>query len=152
MPKGLITVELKGADELRKFIPKMVEKDKEALRRETYASGLDVREDAQERLRSMGAWDLGNLANSIMVDPEDDGMTAKIEVEAPYGPYVEFGTRPHFPPMAALEGWAKRHGFKSAWPICKVIADRGLKERPYLIPAYLKIRDIYFNRVAKIFK
>lgn len=152
MPKGLISVELKGADELRTFIEKMTKESIEKLKKETYASGIDVQRDAKERLRDMRAWDLGNLANSIMVDPEDDGMTAKIEAQAPYGPYVEFGTRPHFPPMDALEGWAKRHGFDSAWPICKAIADRGLKERPFLIPAYLKIREIYFNRVARLFK
>jgi len=152
VPKGQISVELKGADELQKEIKRMTKESIEKLKRETYASGLDVQRDAKERLRGMKAWDLGNLANSIMVDPEDEGMTAKIEVQAPYGPYVEYGTRPHFPPPDALEGWARRHGFDSAWPICKAIADRGLKERPYLIPAYLKIRRIFFDRIVRSFR
>jgi hypothetical protein len=31
-----------------------------------------------------------------------------------YGPYVETGTRPHWPPRGALRVWARRHGMSEA--------------------------------------
>jgi len=51
-----------------------------------------------------------------------------------------------------LEGWARRHGFDSTWPICLAIAKRGLPERPFLDPAYLKIKDKYFKALIKLFE
>jgi len=120
------------------------------IEKETYASGLDVQKEAKDRLKEMGSWDLGNLANSILVDRVDGGAASEIGPTASYGPHVEFGTRPHFPPPDALEGWAKRHGFDSAWPICMVIAERGLPARPYLFPAYLAVVDKYFDRLKGI--
>lgn len=43
-----------------------------------------------------------------------------------YGPYAHEDTRPHWPPIAALEGWAKRHGI-SAFLVARAIARRGTK-------------------------
>lgn len=152
MPKGLISVELKGEKELQKELKRLIQEKPMEVKQEVYASGVDIQREAKEELREMGAWDLGNAANSIMVDLEDQGFTARIEVQAPYGSHIEYGTRPHFPPPDALEGWAKRHGFDSAWPICKAIAKRGLKARPFLVPAYLENRDKFFNRIVGVFE
>lgn len=152
MPKPLISVELDGEKELQKELKRLIKEKPKEVKMEVKASGIDIQRDAKEELRDMRAWDLGNAANSTMVDLQDQGFTAKVEVKAPYGPYIEYGTRKHFPPPDALEGWAKRHGFDSAWPICKAIADRGLKARPFLIPAYLKNRDKFFRRIVRVFK
>lgn len=48
-----------------------------------------------------------------------------------YALFVHEGTRPHFPPLKALAGWAKRHG-TSAGVVAKGIAARGTKARPFL--------------------
>lgn len=145
-----ITVDVMGEKEIARALRKMSAEKTRQVKGEVYASGIDVQREAKERLRDQGSWDVGNLANSIMVDRVEGGMVAEIWPEAPYGVYVEHGTRPHFPPLDALEDWAKRHGFKSAWPICKAIAKRGLKARPFLIPAWLAVKDKFWKRIKEI--
>lgn len=145
-----VTVDVIGEKELDRALKKMGEEKSIQVRREVYASGVDVQTEAKERLKEMGSWDLGNLANTIIVDLVEGGRFAEIGPEAPYGPYVEFGTRKHFPPLDALEGWAKRHGFDSAWPICKAIAERGLPARPFLLPAFLMVKDKFWKRIKRI--
>ena len=52
-----------------------------------------------------------------------------------YAPHVEFGTRPHMPPVAALQPWARRHGGISAWALARSIALRGTRPQPFMRPA-----------------
>jgi HK97 gp10 family phage protein len=63
-----------------------------------------------------------------------------------YAPFMELGTRPHFPPIAALETWARRHGM-SAYVVCRAIARRGLRARRYLGRAL----DENVRRISRIF-
>ena len=142
-----VTMTSSGYKELQRDLRKMSKETAVKVKKETYASGLDVRKEAQDRLKASKTWDTGNLANSILVDRLEDGSIVAIGPTALYGPYVEFGAKPHFPPADALEDWAKRHGFDSAWPICKAIAEHGLPAKPYLLPAYLAIEGKFFNRV-----
>jgi len=145
-----VTMSLEGTKELQLEIKKMCKEKVDKVRKETYASGLEVQKKAKENLKSAGSWDVGNLANTILVDRIAGGDAVEVGPTAPYGLYVEYGTKPHFPPPDALEGWAKRHGFDSAWPICMVIAERGLPAKPYLLPAYLAVVDRYFGRLKRI--
>ena len=46
--------------------------------------------------------------------------------QAPHAIYVEEGTRPHWPPIRALEGWARRHGI-SAFLVARAISRRGTR-------------------------
>ncbi|MDH7513549.1 MAG: HK97 gp10 family phage protein [Clostridiales bacterium] len=142
-------VEIKGLNELDKSLDKILSK-KERIKREVLFTALDIQSKAKKKLREQKAIDEGYLKNSIVVDTIRGGLAAEIGSIAPYAPYVEFGTKPHFPPPDALEDWARRHGFDSAWPICKVIAKRGLKERPYLSPAYEEEKDGFVQRIKKI--
>jgi len=57
----------------------------------------------------------------------------------PYGKYMEEGTRPHFPPIQALQWWAKRkfqlkdkEALAVAWAVAKAIAKRGLAPRHFI--------------------
>jgi hypothetical protein len=146
------TITVSGLKELQRDLKKMSEEKAREVKKEVYASALDVQMAAKENLEEMGTWDTGNLANTILVDRVDNDQSAEIGSTAPYGPYVEHGTKPHFPPPDALEDWAKRHGFKSAWPICKAIAKRGLPENPFLFPAYLDVVKGFLERLKAIFK
>lgn len=148
-----VSVDLIGDKEIIRALRKLSDEKKRKVKGEVYATGHDVRTEAMSRLKGkggLGAWDLGNLANSILVELVEAGMVAEVGPTAPYGPYVEHGTRPHFPPPDALEGWAKRHGFDSAWPICKLIAKRGLKAKPFLFPAWLALKEKYWKRIKEI--
>ena len=145
-----ITLTMEGFKALQKTMKNMAGKQVEDVKKETYAAGLDAQREAKNNLKDMGSWDLGNLANTILAEKGDSGLTCEVGPTAGYGPAVEYGTKPHFPPMDALEGWAKRHGFDSAWPICKAISERGLPAKPFLLPAYLVVEEPFFKRLVKI--
>lgn len=145
-------IELKGMADLVKELERQKEK-KVPVKKEVLATALDIRNQAIANCIALGVKDLagsGGIIGTIIVETKADGLQAEIGPTAPYGHYVEFGTRPHFPPPEALEGWAKRHGFKSTWPICEAIARRGLPARPYLSPAFFSQEGEFYDRLKRI--
>ncbi len=47
-----------------------------------------------------------------------------------YASFVEYGSKPHWPPIAPLEAWASRHGMKGAgYAIARKIAAKGTAAR-----------------------
>ena len=58
-------------------------------------------------------------------------MTGIVGSNVVYAPFMELGTRPHWPPRSALEVWARRHG-TTAFLVCRAIARRGTKARRFL--------------------
>ena len=147
-----VTMTPVGYKELQRDLKKMSKEIAEKVKKEAYASGLDVKKQAVDNLKALEAWDTGHLATTILVERSPDGSIVEIGPTAPYGPYVEFGTKPHFPPMDALEDWARRHGMDSAWPICKAISERGTPAQPYLLPAYLSVVGKYLSRLKGLLK
>lgn len=83
--------------------------------------------------------DTGNLRRSITheVSAQAGGVVGRVGTNVPYGRYVEEGTRPHWPPVAAVAGWARRHGIEP-FLVARAISRRGTKARPYLKPALTK--------------
>lgn len=77
--------------------------------------------------------DTGKLKSSILPSVSSSGNTTTgiVGSSVAYAPFMELGTRPHFPPVSALEGWASRHGM-NAFVVARTIARRGLKARRYL--------------------
>jgi hypothetical protein len=145
-----IKVELHGGKEIADLL-KRIPKEKEAeVRAEVGDIALKIQKRAKGYLRSHQAMDTGNLQNTILAEFAPREIEAEIGPTAPYGPYVEFGTRPHFPPLEALESWARHHGFDSPWPICKAIAERGLKARPYLASAWDDYSGELLIRLEKV--
>jgi hypothetical protein len=109
---------------------------------------LLVEADARRRV----AHDTRQLMNSltsaqrVMTAGAGQVLLGAVAPSARYGRYVEQGTRPHWPPRAPLEGWARRHGI----PVCAVqraIARRGTRARPFLGPA---LRD-HAARIGRLF-
>jgi len=145
-------IKVLGVKELQKAFKDFAANKVSKVKKETYASGIDVQREAKTNLRAYGAWDTGNAANSIIVEMMEGGFVAEIGPTAPYAVYIEKGAPPHFPPPDALEGWARRHGFDSTWPICLVIAERGLPERPFLEPAFNSVDKKFFERIKEIFR
>ena len=77
--------------------------------------------------------DTGRLRSSMAVALQDDGLTAIVGTNVRYAPYVELGTRPHWPPLAALQPWAQRHGFpkgkQGAFLVARAISRKGTRPR-----------------------
>jgi HK97 gp10 family phage protein len=95
--------------------------------------------------------DTGNLRRSLTHEVVAGGqtVTGRVGTNAPYGRYVEEGTRPHFPPVAALAGWARRHGAEP-FVVARAISRRGTRARPYLKPALAKNQAAIAKEFAEI--
>ena len=147
-----LSYDLIGDKDLRAELEKYAKKKPIAIKKETYAHGLDIMRKAKQNLKDMKKWDTGNAANSMMMKLENAGFSALVGPTAPYAVYIESGARPHMPPVDALEGWAKRHGFDSAWPIALAIAKRGIPETPFLAPAFQDVEKEYYKALIKLLK
>jgi phage gpG-like protein len=94
--------------------------------------------------------DTGRLRASIAPEVRFEGTAAAgvVGSNVKYAPHMELGTgvfvgRPrHWPPAAALETWARRHGFPSGFVVARAIGLRGgLKPRRYLQRALEQNKD-----------
>ena len=119
------------ASMLRKLGPKLVA---DQMRVFLTKSAIVV----QNRARQKTPVDRGRLRNSITteVDGAQVPLWAKIGTNVPSAKPVEFGTgllseapdskkRRYFPPPAALDLWARRHGLPSGFVVAMAIFKRG---------------------------
>jgi hypothetical protein len=103
----------------------------------------DIADAILERSQELVPVDEATLKHSGHVEREE--LDKKIIYDAPHSPYIEFGTRPHWPPFKPVQEWVwrKRHdlGIKDkevdevAYQICRKIATQGTEPQPYLRPA-----------------
>lgn len=85
--------------------------------------------------RTLAPVDTGRLRASILPEVRSDALTGSvigvIGSNVDYAPYMELGTKAHYPPLSALEVWAKRHG-TTAFVVARAIARKGIKARRFL--------------------
>jgi len=90
--------------------------------------------------------DTGELSRSVHTTAVDDG--AVVSVDAPHAPFIEFGTRPHHPPLQPLADWAYRKGLADteeealevARRIAEIIARRGTLPHHFVARAIERLR------------
>jgi hypothetical protein len=90
--------------------------------------------------------DTGELKRSIKVNKTRNG--ASVSVDAPHAPFMEFGTRPHFPPIGPLAEWVYRKGIADseeeaeqiALAIARKIAKEGIKPRQFMARAISELK------------
>mgnify|MGYP001560623314 CR=1 FL=1 len=115
-----------GMDELLKKVGDTPALIGEPLRNFFTRSALLLQRDTQVATPV----DTGRLRASInfQVDPAPIPGWARVGTNVYYGVYVEEDTRPHFPPVQALAGWAGRHGL-NPYLVARAISRRGTKGR-----------------------
>ena len=111
-----------------------------------YTIGIPLKgyiQEATELVRDEGRkeapTDLGKMRDShvAIVDPAPIPQWGRMEVQAvssknaPYPIFVHEGTKPHFPPIEAIRGWAERHGIPP-FALAMSIARKGTKANPWL--------------------
>lgn len=106
-------------------------------------STILVQNDARVRLTNQGAIDTGALRASLTRQVSaDEGV---VGTNKSYAPVVEYGRRAGapMPPEGALLGWMSRHGIaaEKEYAVRRNIRRRGIRARPYLIPALLENVD-----------
>lgn len=115
-----------------------------ALRRASEASALLI-EGAAKRLTPVDTGRLrASIATSLGVGALAGGAIVQTNVN--YAIYVHEGTKPHFPPLKALEGWAKRHN-TTPFQVARGIARKGIKKRPFMRQAVEQEQ----GKIGKIF-
>lgn len=76
-----------------------------------------------------------------------ENLKGVLENTAPYAIFVHEGTRPHFPPIEAIEPWASRHGIP-AFLVARSIARKGTQGVPFFQMAIEDTQgeiDAYFS-------
>ncbi len=110
-------------------------------------STLSIHRRARQKLTQEKAVDTGRALSSIRFLIL--GLYGQVSVDADYGKWIEFGTGPHFPPPAALAGWARRHGMAGMeFVIARKISQEGTPARPFLYPAYAEETPAFQAAIA----
>lgn len=90
--------------------------------------------------------DQNTLRDSINYDVEERGdvIVGTVGTNVEYAEAVEFGSEPHFPPIASLKGWANRvlGDEDAAYPVAKAIAKNGTKPQPFMSPAFERVVEV----------
>lgn len=120
------------------------------IKRQIVKSALKIETDAKRKAPS----DTGRLKGiSIQTKISLGGFSADVFSDANYAMAVEKGSRPHFPPVTALEGWARRHGMEDMeFLIARAIAKKGTKPQPFLFPAWEAERPEFINEIKNILR
>ena len=148
------TFTLEGLKEFQKVCDLIVKLKRREVSNLVFRRAQDIRTGAIDKLRSMHAWNSGHLAGSIVVEMTEDKLAAEIgpsQEKGAYGPYVEFGTQPHWSPIEALEDWARKHGIP-AFVVARKIAERGIFARPFMAPAFDAIVGYFDDDLRKIYE
>jgi hypothetical protein len=78
----------------------------------------------------------------------DDAIVGQLGTPVAYGPAVEWGTKPHFPPLEAIQRWVHLKGLAAsedeeksiAFAIARKISARDTVGKFYLTKGYMKMK------------
>ena len=136
MPGFSVWLTVEGGEKIAKDL-----KDPNLLRplRDAYEKGTYLTE---REVKTRTPRDTSVLASSIKstIDPQPVPLWGKVATDVKYAIFVEKGTRPHFPPMRALEGWAHRHGIPT-FLAARAIAEKGTKAHKMFEKGFEAVRD-----------
>jgi hypothetical protein len=93
---------------------------------------------AQIEILNKGAVDTNELIQGMRYDLSDSPLESIIQpsdTAQKYAAAVDQGSKPHFPPIEALQGWADRHGIP-VWAVARKIARDGTAPRFFWIATY----------------
>lgn len=145
-----MAIEIKGT--------KQVIKNLDKIERRMFERIVEACQKVQARVvndaRSQAPVFLTTLRQSILpgdISVSRSNVEAKVVANVDYASFVEFGTRPHFPPVDALRDWAaKKLGDENAaFLVARAIGQRGTPARPYLGPALLKNQTTFRNEILR---
>jgi len=140
-----------------KLLPQQMTK---AVVRGLQASGQRLQVMVVEEIQGADPYpavNMGDLLRSVHTDFVHDG--AEVIVDAPHAAHMEYGTRPHFPPVAPLKEWVMQKGIsgdeEEAWGIALAIARNmaiwGIEPRNYMANAMARLEqdDVISQEVAR---
>jgi hypothetical protein len=129
---------------LRRFFP-------DWLNEANLETAQTILDEARNNVKQLDAFDTGALFNSLQLNVSPKGLSVTVFSTSKHAPFIEFGTAPHWPPMAPIRAWCARKGLpeSAAFLVARAISERGTPERPFLTPAYkVGIRQ-HIDRIRK---
>lgn len=159
-----LQIDVKGINEALAGLRNTPKNIGERMRQAFTESAAAIEADAKEN----APVDTGRLRSSIthrVTYREAEYVAAEIGSKVEYAPYVELGTRPHYPPLEALITWVHHKGLGAtgnrhqrtlqyaldtivARRIQQAIGRRGTKAQPYLEPAFVNQADAVVRSIA----
>ncbi len=122
------------------------------LRGEEFAQGMrDATMIVTRDAKVNAPVDMGGLRASITPDLRQDGnsVLGVVGSNKRQAAAMETGTKPFWPPIAALETWARRHG-TTAFVVARAIARRGIRGRRYLQRAFEKNQEVIKRKLGDV--
>lgn len=128
-------------NEFARLIRKLPDDAERAIVRGLRSSALRLEGMVPEEISSTSPFppqDTGELSRSVRTTRIRKG--AVVTVDAPHAPFMEYGTRPHMPPLAPLMEWCLRkrladneeEAVQVARRIAKKIARYGISPRHFM--------------------
>lgn len=143
-----LTITLQGWAELENAFRQAPEIVQQELSAFLQAAAQHLRSEVVDRTPAA----MGTLRGSITasVDRMADGMLGVVGTAQPYAVPVELGTKPHFPPVQALEDWVRvklgltgKEGRGVAFAIARKISKTGTK-------GHFMFRDAFVANQAEV--
>lgn len=134
------SIEVEGLDELLAEFNRLgstLDMEGRKLLRDLSIWGV---KEEQRNLLNVGAVDTNELIQGIHYDISGSGTSLQSVIKPSekadnYAGVIEYGSAPHFPPIAALQGWADRHNIP-VWLVAQKIAREGTEGRPTWQPTF----------------
>jgi HK97 gp10 family phage protein len=128
-----IDITVEGLKASTKKFKSLIDENNEIVQTQFGKSAFNIVKNARKRVPV----DTGRLRSSIQAQIRKRGLEVLVFSDLKYSVFVEYGTKPHFPPPNALAGWARRHGMPGMeFVIARNIARRGTKPQPFMKPAW----------------
>lgn len=95
--------------------------------------------------------DTGRLRATLTPEIRREGNTTLgvVGSNVKYAAAAELGSKPHWPPLKALENWARRHG-TTAYVVARAIARHGTKAKKFLQGAFEENKDAIVKRLGDV--
>lgn len=137
MPQDFST-RIVGSRELQANVAKLKRLAPEFTRNAVNAAAIAIQARAKLNITDNQTVDTGRLRASVKIETYSGGLARRVGSDLKYAPSIEFGSRPHFPPLDPIRAWCKRHGLpeSAAYPIALGISKRGTPAQPFLYPAF----------------
>jgi HK97 gp10 family phage protein len=149
MAKDLST-RITGGPELQANIAKLKRLAPEFTKNAVNATAIAVQARAKLNITDNQTVDTGRLRASVKIETFSGGFSRRVGSDLKYAPSIEFGSRPHFPPLEPIREWCRRHRIpeSAAYPIALKIAKNGTPAAPFLYPA-LEVERHNFEQMIR---
>src|SRR3954471_3862185 len=107
---GVFRADLRGIEDVRRNIQAVNAAFPDWLAEANSDTAEEIAAFARRNIKDIDAYATGKMSGGIEVRHSPGGLVFAVGCTMEYAPYVEFGTRPHFPPVEAIREWCRVRG------------------------------------------